>query len=72
MIKEETQLFAQQRKPYTAPTMRVILLMGEGEIMIGSTPDNWAPKMEMDWEMDWEEVDKKPDNFWHFEYGDNM
>ena len=66
MIKEETQLFAQQRKPYTAPTMRVILLMGEGEIMIGSTPDNFSRKKELDWDDDNNESNNywSSNNFW--------
>lgn len=66
MIKEETQLFAQQRKPYTAPTMRVILLMGEGEIMIGSTPDMFSNKKDLDF--DDSDLDSANTNYFHFDW----
>lgn len=66
MIKEETQLFAQQRKPYTAPTMRVILLMGEGEILIGSTPDMFSNKKDLDF--DDSDLNATNTNYFHFDW----
>ena len=68
MIKEETQLFAQQRKPYTAPTMRVILLMGEGEILIGSTPDMFSNKKELDLDIEDSELNTTNTNYFHYDW----
>ena len=61
------------QKKYKSPAIRVIALEESGQIMIGSTPDNFSSKLEFELKSEFDYFDndveeQTSDNYYHFDW----